>query len=496
MTKTLRTFALLACALAACGAELPEKIQAAIDASPVARNAFWGIRIVDLDSGAVLYDLNAGRFFVPASNTKLFTTALGLMRLGPDYRYRTTVLAGRAPDAAGAVPDLRLVGGGDPNLSARAIPYRTGPITGDPLAAVEDLADQLVARGVRRVNGGIIGDDTAYVWAPFPDGWSIDDPLWEYGAPVSALTLNDNAFTLSVRPGERAGDLARVALEPGLEFYRIDNRVRTVAAGGPRRLQIDREPGSRQLRLWGTLPLGDEGRTTLLGIDDPAAYAASALARALARRGVAISGGVRAEHLFPNQIEDLAKGPVPAPPAGIELARRESAPLFEDLRITAKVSQNLHAELTLRAVARARRGIGSREAGLEEMRTFLDEAGIDRAAYNFADGSGLARLNLVTPAAVVQLLRYMWASPARENWSAILPVAAGDGTLANRFSGTAAAGRIRAKTGSLSHVSALSGYAARAGGGRLAFAILVNNYNGSTAEVRGAMDKICSLIVE
>jgi D-alanyl-D-alanine carboxypeptidase/D-alanyl-D-alanine-endopeptidase (penicillin-binding protein 4) len=406
MKNTFRAFALVACAVAAHGAELSGRIQAVLDASPVARNAFWGIRIVDLDSGSVLYDMNADRFFVPASNTKLFTTALGLIRLGPDYRYRTTVLSEAPPDAAGAVPNLRLVGGGDPNLSARAIPYRTGPITGDPLQAIEGLADQLVARGVRRVNGDIIGDDTAYVWAPFPDGWSIDDPLWEYGAPVSALTLNDNAFTLAIRPGERLGALARVALSPGLDFYRIDNRIRTVAAGGERRVYLDREPGSRQLRLWGGLPLGDEGRTMLLGIEDPAAYAASALARALENRGVAISGGIRTEHLFPNQIEDLAKGPVPAPPAGVELARRESAPLIEDLRITAKVSQNLHAELTLRAVARARRGIGSREGGLEEMRAFLEEAGVDRSAYNFADGSGLARLNLVTPAAVVQLLRF------------------------------------------------------------------------------------------
>src|SRR5574340_315058 len=200
----MRTIALLlaaACALPAAG--LPGRIRAAIDASPVARTAFWGIRIVEVESGHAVFELNADHFFVPASNTKLFTTALGLARLGPDYRFRTTVLAGAAPDARGAVPWLRLVGGGDPNPSARAIPHRPGPITGDPLQAIEDLADQVAAKGVRSVDGDITGDDTAYVWEPFPDGWSVDDPVWEYGAPVSALTLNDNAFKLTILPSTR-----------------------------------------------------------------------------------------------------------------------------------------------------------------------------------------------------------------------------------------------------------------------------------------------------
>ena len=491
----VRLLALLVCPSWAAGAGLPERIQAAIDASAVARSAFWGIRIADLESGRVRFDLNADRLFVPASNTKLFTAALGLARLGPEHRFETTVVAVRAPDASGSVPGLRLVGGGDPNLSARAIPYRTGPVTGDPLAAIDELAAQVAARGVRRVDGDVTGDDTAYVWTAYPDGWAADDPIWEYGAPVSALTVNDNAFSLHIRPGARVGDLARLTLTPALEFYRIDNRVETTAAVA-RRISIDREPGLRQVRLWGTVPLGDGGETTLLAIDDPAHYAAMALAEALERHGVTVLGRARVRHLFPNQVRDLAVGPAEPPEGGVVLARRVSAPLAEDLRITAKVSQNLHAELVLRAVARARRGVGSREAGLEEMQAFLDEAGIDRDAYNLNDGSGLARLNLVTPATVVKLLRYMWAQPAREIWTGLLPVGGQDGTLANRFAGSPAAGRIRAKTGSLSHVSALSGYAGKSGGGHLAFAILVNNYNGNGAGIRGVIDQICSLMVE
>ena len=210
-----------------------------------------------------------------------------------------------------------------------------------------------------------------------------------------------------------------------------------------------------------------------------------------------MTGSAIAEHLFPDALASLDQGPEPAPLAGIELARRVSAPLIEDLRITAKVSQNLHAELALRAVGRARRNVGSFEAGVAEMKTFLAEAGIDPAGYNLLDGSGLSRLDLVTPSTVLKLLRYMYHAPARDQWLSILPVAAQDGTLSSRFGGTAAAGRVYAKTGTLSHVSALSGYLQRPDGTWVAFSILVNNYGGqTTAEVRGVMDRICNLILE
>jgi D-alanyl-D-alanine carboxypeptidase/D-alanyl-D-alanine-endopeptidase (penicillin-binding protein 4) len=482
-------------------AGLPESIEKLLASGPVgapARTAFWGIQIVDLGSGKTLYELNPDRFFVPASNTKLFTTALALTRLGGDFTFQTRVVADSPPDTDGRVRGaLRLVGGGDPNLSARAIPYRMGPVTGNPLAAIEDLADQVAARGVKRVDGGIVGDDTWYLWEPYGEGWAIDDSQFDYGAPVSALTVNDNAATLGIRPGPREGDPAALAWNPPLEYYQVDNRIRTVAAGGERSIHFRRDPGSFEVRLWGRIPLRDRGEEMVLAIEDPALYAAQALRQALEARGVSVGGGATALHAFPNETPDLTQ--VAAPPtavAGVELARRVSAPLIEDLRITDKVSQNLHAELALRAVGRARRNLGSLEAGIEEVQAFLAEAGIDPGAYNLADGSGLARLDLVTPATVVKLLRFMYASPARENWISLLPVGGQDGTLSARFPESAVAGRVHAKTGTLAHVSALSGYLQRPDGGWVAFAILVNNYNGSAADVRGAMDRICTLIME
>jgi len=180
----------------------------------------------------------------------------------------------------------------------------------------------------------------------------------------------------------------------------------------------------------------------------------------------------------------------------IELASHESAPLLDDLGITAKVSQNLHAELALRAVARARAGIGSRPAGVDELKSFLQEIGIAAPPYRLSDGSGLDRSDLITPAAITRLLRHMYASRYREPWIALLPIGGEDGTLSTRFVEGPAAGRIHAKTGSLTHVAALSGYAQRLNGSWVAFAILVNNYNGPASEIRSIIDRICTLILE
>jgi D-alanyl-D-alanine carboxypeptidase/D-alanyl-D-alanine-endopeptidase (penicillin-binding protein 4) len=475
---------------------LARKIESAIAESAVARSAAWGVQATELSSGKTLFELNATHFFVPASNTKLFSTSLALTRLGPDFTFETRVMTATAPDSNGIVNgDLRLVGGGDPNLSGRAIPYRPGPAAGDPLAALADLAAQLAAKGVTRVTGDIVGDDTWYAWEPFGAGWGIDDPLYEYGAPVSALTLNDNAFMLHIRPGANDGDLAALEVSPAVDYYTIDNRVRTTSSG-ERRIHYSRAPGSMTLELWGTIPLQNKGEDLNLGIDDPARYAALAFRQLLAARGITVGGNAVARHAYPFEAADLKQGAAPMADSGVELARRVSAPLLEDLRVTAKVSQNLHAELDLRAVGKARRNMGSVEAGLEELKAFLTEIGVPATGYNINDGSGLARVNLVSPATIVQLLRFMYASPARANFLSILPVGGQDGTLGSRFGAAEVAGRIHAKTGSLSHVSALSGYAQRKRGDWIAFSILVNNFNGPTSNVRAVMDKICELLAE
>lgn len=474
---------------------LARAIERTIADSATARSAAWGIQATEVASGRTIFQLNADHFFVPASNTKLFSTSLALTRLGPDFTFQTRVLAAAAPGPDGMIDgDLTLAGGGDPNLSGRAIPYKRDAVTGDPLGALADLAAQVAAAGVTRVNGDIVGDDRWYIWEPFGSGWGIGDPVYDYGAPVSALTVNDNAFTLHIRPGAAEGDQAVLELDPPVEFYTIDNRIRTTA-GAERHLHYSRAPGGMTLELWGTIGLQNQGQDFGLGIDDPARYAAIAFRQLLQARGITVTGNAVSRHSFPYEAPDIKQGAPFDPPPGVILAKRVSAPLIEDLRITAKVSQNLHAELDLRAVGKARRNIGSVEAGLEELKAFLTEIGIPSSGYNLNDGSGLARLNLVSPSTIVQLLRFMYNSPQRENFLSILPIGGSDGTLDSRFTEPVLAGRIHAKTGSLSHVSALSGYAQRKKGDWIAFSILVNNYNGPSGDIHVAMDKICELLV-
>jgi D-alanyl-D-alanine carboxypeptidase/D-alanyl-D-alanine-endopeptidase (penicillin-binding protein 4) len=488
---------LCALALSAHAASLGERIDSLIASSPTARSGFWGIQAVDLATGQTIVELNPHSFFVPASNTKLFSTSLALTRLGADFTFRTSIRAASAPDSDGVVRGpLRLAGGGDPDLSPRPIPYRAGPFTGNPLAFIQEMADQVAAHGVKRIDGDIVGDDTWYTWEPYAGGWSVDDPLYDYGAAVSALTINDNTLSVNVLPGAAEGDLAALQLNPPLEYYHIDNRVATVQAGGPRRIRYEREAGSKELRLWGTIPLGSTGQSLALGIDDPAEYCARALRQALEDRSIVVTGRAMAEHQFPNEVADLAQAPPPDPVDGVELAFHVSPPLLEDLRVTDKVSQNLHAEMALRAVGRARRNIGSREAGLEELQAFMTEAGISADAWRLTDGSGLARTNLVTPDTVVKLLRFLYQSPVRDDFISLLPVGGQDGTLRNRFAGSAVGARVHAKTGTVAHVSALSGYLQRADGGWIAFSILANNFNGPAGEITGVMDRICALIME
>ena len=463
-----------------------ERIDSLIDGSRAAVQAFWGIRVVNLANGSVVYSKNEDHFFVPASNTKLFSTALALTRLGPDYRFRTTVAADAAPDANGVIHgDVRLIGGGDPNLSARVLPYKQDEFTDNPLQAMDELAAQMVARGVRRVDGDVVGDDTRYVWEPYPEGWSSADAVWEYGAAVSALTLNDNAFALYVRPGARVGEPAVLTLSPRVEELTIHNRTRTTG-GGEKKLTYQRIPGSKELVVSGVIPLLSPAEKTLLAVDDPALFAANALVDALARLGVAVSGRAAARHR--SEQDTSIEG------MGVELARHDSLPLVEALRVIDKESQNLHAEMMLREVSRDAGAIGGRASGLEELKLFLAQAGVAATQYNFEDGSGLSRLTLVTPATVSKLLVYMYGSKHRDAWVSLLPVAGEDGTLKKRFL-ESGHGAIHAKTGSLSHVAALSGYMLPGTGKAYAFSILVNNFNGPASEVRAVLDKIAVLLM-
>ena len=506
---------LLAAALPAQAANPPRKpsLDSRIHellADPDVARGFWGIEVVSVATGKTLYSSNADKLFTPASNTKLFTTAAALALVGPDYRFHTTVESAATLDKYGRLSgDLVLVGRGDPNLSGRTLPYNRKTERKPPyLKALEALADQVVQKGVKYIDGDVVADDSYYAFERYGEGWAQDDLTWEYGAPVSALTLNDNVLFLTVMPGDRAGEKAFVTLEPFPDYYRVDNRILTTPAGsGPRRFALNRQPGSDQLTLWGSIPADDTGATESVAIEDPAGFASRLFRRMLENRGVAIYGRARARHsdlaAFPTftvtAVASAGGGasvPVPSGPRTMVLAGYDSQPLAEDLRVINKVSQNLHAELALRMLGREKGSGGTIEGGLDVVRTFLATVGLKPQEYALFDGSGLSRQNLVTPHAVVELLRYAAAQPWFARYRDTLPTAGVDGSLAERFKGTPAAGNVTAKTGSLGHVNVLSGYAKTASGELVAFSVMSNNHNLADGRAITTIDQIVLAIVD
>ncbi|HUA00411.1 MAG TPA: D-alanyl-D-alanine carboxypeptidase/D-alanyl-D-alanine-endopeptidase [Candidatus Aquilonibacter sp.] len=487
-------------------APLNARIQAALDEKH-ARRAAWGIVIVDRDTGQTLYALNPDHFFTPASNAKVFTTALALATLGPDYRFRTTLESAATPGSDGKLAgDLILVGRGDPDLSNRTFPYagkeeRDGPVD----KALAELADAAVAKGLREIDGDIVGDDSYFPYDPYPASWTTGDLFFTFGAPVSAIAFNDNSVSVFVEPGANPGDAATITTEPGAAADAIGHAITTVAADAPSNLAVVRQPGADFLQIRGTIPAGHAPVHLDLAMMDPAETAARTLKQLLEERGVRVTGNVRVQHAAPPESTPAGEPVFPAPGGAMQaagganrfvLAEHLSAPLIESIEFTNKASNNLHAELLLRTVAREKLGLGSTAAGLKVEASFLRAAGIPDGDVILTDGSGLARDDLVTPGAMVMLLRYAAHQSWGRDFISTLPVAGVDGTLQDRMKDGRATGLIEAKTGTIEHDHALSGYATTRRGESLAFAIFCNNDGQHGPGASSPVDAIASAMVE
>ncbi len=466
------------------GRALDKEIRSLISHSPAIARGHLGFEFMDMATGKVLAAQDSASFFTPASNTKLYTTALALVRLGAEYRFHTQ-LRTSTPWTPGQaiIGDLQIVGGGDPNLSGRTLPYQPDAPEGEPLTVVKQIADQLVRTGVREITGDVIGLDTRYPHEPYPDGWTIDDSLYTYGAPVSALAVGDSTVSVAIHPTS-AGNLAELQMRPALSHFVLLNQVQTDRSNGTH-IQIARNPGSNELVLTGTIGEHREAWHEDLAVDDPALFAAEAFVSALRERGITVRGSARAQYAA--GVADIG---------GTLLAEHVSAPLAQSLQVVNKVSQNLHAEMLLREVAKAQTGVGSLAAGIAERERFLKEAKVTREGTGFVleDGSGLARQDLTTPMSTVALLRYMWMRPERGVWLQSFPIGARDGSLQHRLHGVPGAERIHGKTGSLAHVNALSGYI-ETEHGPLAFSVMVNATSARGSEVREFIDQLCTLFL-
>jgi D-alanyl-D-alanine carboxypeptidase/D-alanyl-D-alanine-endopeptidase (penicillin-binding protein 4) len=449
-----------------------DKILAASDA----HRGSWGFQVVELESGKLFYERNADHLFIPASNMKMFTTAAALEKLGPGYIFHTTVESDAAPDAQGRVGDLCLVGRGDPNLGARIFPYTyRGPA--QPVDKfIQEMVDQVKARGVREVTGTLIADDSYFVWEPFAPNWAADDLEWGYGAPVTALAFNDNLLTLDVKPGDKVGDAATVRLTPLADYYLLKSHIVTSAKGTEKNYHLERQPGSMELDLWGQVPIDGGNDVDTVAIANPPQLVAEQFRAALQARGIVVQGAIEVRHFTRLEATSLPNPVSPSSPR-VVLAEHTSPPLSEAIKVVNKESENLHAEMLLRTLGRVQNNQGSLAGGLEALNAFAtQQVGILPGETYFSDGSGLSREDLVAPQAAVKLLVYMAHSPHFQPYFDSLPVSGIDGTLAHRLLADDVKGKIHAKTGSVEHVNTLSGYMDLPSGKRLVFSIMANNH--------------------
>lgn len=392
---------------------------AALFARSAPHRVFWGVVIRSLDKGDALFALNPDQLFVPASNTKLLTVAAAADRLGWNFTFDTTIRATTTLDPEGTIRgDIVVRGSGDPTPGDRP------PLTG----AVTALADALRQRGVRRIEGRVIGDDDEFLDEPYGAGWAWDDLPFSYSAPVGALNYDENVRLAA--PGPAASETPRYA-----------------------------------------------------SVDNPTIAFADALRVALLARGIAVAGGAA-------DIDTSPPGPLPA--NAPLLASYRSPPLSEIAVRLLKASQNLYAEVFLRAIGHLPGQPGSSKAGLAAIQETFSRWGIEPGSVAQADGSGLSRYNLATPATMTKVLEHMYRDAAlRDEWMAALPIAGVDGTLEKRMKGTAAEGQVFAKTGSLSSVRALSGYIHARSGEWFVFSILANNFAPPTtpADIDAVVDQ-------
>lgn len=441
--------------------DLAARIEGVAD-DPRWRRARLGILAVDGESGDTLYALDAGATMVPASNLKILTTAAALHLLGPDYRWMTWVTT-EAPITEGVIQgDLLLYGTGDPMLD---------PGTARTPGAFDDLAAELVARGIRRVEGRVVGDGSYFSGPERLDQWDPRDLNDWFTAASPALSYNENVVQLRVE-ASAAGGAPTVHSDPPHGGVAVDNQALTVPARPNGQIHMLRDDPETPIRIVGEIARGGRDVYRTMTVQDPALFAAHGFQAALERAGIVVTAPA-------TSIRDRADSPLSSARVFTSgshrvLARHRSPPLIDALAVVNLESHNLYADLVLKTLGRVIEGEGSFAAGARVVERFVvDEVGVPEGSLHILDGSGLAAENLVTPSALVAVLRHVLASPYGEPFLETLPEA-GTSQL-RRMTRTAAARNLRAKTGTIQGVSALSGLVLSADGRPIVFSIIGND---------------------
>ena len=468
-------------------AVLAHDIDQLIDKSDSAK-ARWGVFVMSLKDGRVLYSRDGDKLFTPASNMKIFTTSVALDLIGPDFRWRTSVYVSTPPTAEGVIDgDLILYGRGAPDLDSTKI------------ESLPALADQLQRRGVHRVRGKIIGDEGYFRGETYGVGWQWNDLQWYYGAQPSALSIDENAVEVTFGPGNKSSGPASVVVTPNDNRLHLTNNATTGERNAATTVGIQRGLSNNDVVVWGEFPIGGRAYSAFLSVHDPALRAATVFKQLLNARGIQVDGEIETRDFRAPESNRFD------PQKTNELAYIESATLAAIVRKTNKESNNLYAELILRTLGKEKGANvpdpdprknatrGDDEAGDAVIKKWLSDHGISATSLALHDGSGLSRLDLITPESAARLLAIVAQASWRQSFYDSLPVAGHDGTLQGRLVNIT--GQIVAKTGSLTYDHSLSGYATTQAGNVLAFSIICNDATGQTRPVR-TIDAIAARIAE
>ncbi|MFN2491712.1 MAG: D-alanyl-D-alanine carboxypeptidase/D-alanyl-D-alanine-endopeptidase [Pyrinomonadaceae bacterium] len=468
--------------------DLAKRINALIEESQFAY-ARWGVSVISASDGTTIYQRNAGNLFTPASNMKIYTTGVALDVLGADYRWRTSVYANGQPDANGTVSgDLILYGRGAPDLVSASRDEHAG--------SLGKLAGDLYARGIRKVTGNVIGDESYFRGNAWGDGWQWTDMQWYFGAEASALSINGNEIDLNVIPSSTRKEQPTIRISDNQGYVTVQNQLVTADLGVRPTIGVHRGLSDNSVQVWGEFAPGSKGFGARLSVHRPALWAAKLFLDVLKTRGIAVEGQsvVRDSRMPASQRFQ--------PSQAVELAYVTSEPLGEITKRTNKESVNLNAELTLRTLGRERgqsaihaepvgRELGDDEAGLAVIKFWMARAGISTEHIALHDGSGLSRLDLVTPESTTRLLVALSKTPAYQAFRQSLPISGKDGTLAGRLKSLV--DRVEAKTGSLTYDNSLSGYLTNAKGETFAFSVMCNDQTGRANSIQ-LIDKIVALV--
>ena len=444
-------------------------------------DAQWGVAVYSLDREELLFGYNANKLYIPASNEKILTAAAAMLRLGPEYRFKTRVFTDGAIDENMFRGSLIIQGFGDPSLSTRMG-------SKDPFAVFRMFADRLKALGIKSITGSISGNALAFKGNGHGNGWELDDLMESYAAPVSALAFNENFVSFLIRPGAKAGDAAILSSEPLAGYPLADNSVVTTSAGKAASVFVEYMPGASGapeiIKIRGNVPLKSQPIRRSVAIQRPVRYYLEALRRQLEIEGIDVSDcDIKEDYSAPASATLDGYGDLEL------LMTHESAPLAELLTPIMKESLNMPAETLLRVLGLEIRGEGTASAGIDVVTETLEKMGISKGSYVYADASGLSRRNLISADVFVRTLGFMYRQPVFPRFYAAMAVAGTDGTLKNRLTGATVKGNIRAKTGTITGVSSISGYLRTADGEMLAFSMIANNYASGKSAAEDAQNR-------